>query len=96
MAAYVLVTVRRSDGSADMARYSETFPATLAEYGGRFVVRGGEIDVREGSWDGTWLVLIEFPTVDRARDWYESAAYQDAAALRQGHTDLDLLIVNGI
>ncbi|MGW0783149.1 DUF1330 domain-containing protein [Streptomyces sp. NPDC002913] len=96
MSAYVLVNVRTSDGSDEMAEYSRTFPATLEPYGGRFIVRGGDIDVREGSWDGTWLVVLEFPSLGRARQWYESDAYREAAALRTGHADLDFLVVDGL
>lgn len=95
MSAYVLVNVRASDDSADMKEYSATFPATLEAYGGRFVIRGGDIAVREGGWDGTWLVVIEFPSTAQARQWYESAEYRGAAALRAGHADLDLVIVDG-
>ncbi|MFC3574932.1 DUF1330 domain-containing protein [Streptomyces yaanensis] len=96
MSAYVLVNVRASDDSAGMKEYSATFPATLEAYGGRFVIRGGDIEVREGGWDGTWLVVIEFPSMSQARQWYESPEYRRAAALREGHADLDLVIVDGL
>jgi uncharacterized protein (DUF1330 family) len=96
MSAYVLVNVRASDDSADMKQYSATFPSTLEAYGGRFVIRGGDIEVREGRWDGTWLVVIEFPSMGQARQWYESPEYRRAAALREGHADLDFVIVDGL
>ena len=79
----------------DHATHAGLVEATLEAYGGRFVIRGGDLAVREGGWDGTWLVVIEFPSTAQARQWYESDEYRGAAALRAGHADLDLVIVDG-
>lgn len=56
--------------------YSSQVPPTLEPFGGRFVVRGGEVHVFDGQPGGPRNVVIEFPSVQAAKDWYASPAYQ--------------------
>jgi uncharacterized protein (DUF1330 family) len=93
---YVIGNVRDFDDSVEMAEYSARFAGTLEAFGGEVVVRGGDIDVREGNWDGRWLLVIRFPSGEAARDWYKSPEYQAVLPLRQGHCDLDMVIVEGL
>ena len=62
-------------------------------YGGRFVVRGGALDVMEGEWPAARTVIIGFPSVEQAKAWYESAAYQALLPIRQRHARTDFLVV---
>ena len=64
--------------------YRRMVPATLVPFGGRFVVRGGQTEVLEGEWRPSRLVLLEFPSVERARAWWNSPEYAEARALRTG------------
>jgi uncharacterized protein (DUF1330 family) len=68
-------------------------PATVQQYGGRFIVRGPTPQVLEGEFDAPRFVLLEFPSVERARQWYDSPEYAPLKALRQrcGRTSLVLL-----
>ncbi|MFJ7066705.1 DUF1330 domain-containing protein [Streptomyces sp. NPDC101115] len=76
--------------------YMERIQATLAPFGGRFLVHGApEREVREGSWPGA-VVVIGFPTYEDARDWYESEAYQALIPLRTRHMSGDILLVDGV
>jgi uncharacterized protein (DUF1330 family) len=71
-------------------------PATLVPFGGRFVVRGGQTEVLEGEWRPARLVLLEFPSVERARAWWNSPEYAEARALRQATSTGTLIILEGV
>jgi uncharacterized protein (DUF1330 family) len=76
--------------------YRRLVTPTLEQYGGRFIVRGGPIDVLEGDWRPGRLVIIEFPSAERARAWWSSSEYSEAKRIRQATSEGTLLIVEGI
>lgn len=76
--------------------YRRMVPATLVPFGGRFVVRGGQTEVLEGDWRPSRLVLLEFPSIERARAWWNSPAYAEARALRQATSTGTLIILEGV
>ena len=76
--------------------YVKAVPATLAAYGGRFLVRGGKAESLEGTYQPRRFVIIEFESVERARAWWSSAEYAGPEALRQSIARTDLLIVEGV
>jgi uncharacterized protein (DUF1330 family) len=76
--------------------YTTHVPATIARYGGRFVVRGGKAQVLEGEWPERRRVLIEFPTVDAARKWFDSPEYEKPKAMRQANSKGRLLLLEGV
>ena len=94
MAAYVIVEVNVTD-PALYEDYKKLVPGTVAKYGGRFAVRGGKIDVKEGDWSPTRLVVLEFPTMEQARKWYDSPEYAPALALRLKAANAKLILVEG-
>lgn len=94
MPAYVVVSVDVKD-SVRYEDYKKMVPPTLKPYGGRFLVRGGTVRSREGSWVPTRLVVLEFPSLEHASAWYDSPEYAPAKALRQATSAADLLIVEG-
>ncbi|MGW2562508.1 DUF1330 domain-containing protein [Streptomyces sp. NPDC001514] len=76
--------------------YMERIQATLDPYGGRFLVHGApQRDVREGEWPAA-LVIIGFPSMDAARGWYDSEAYQELAPLRTRHLRGDVILIDGV
>jgi len=75
--------------------YRKLVPATIAHYGGRYVVRGGATETKEGGWHPKRLVLLEFPSMDQARKWYHSPEYAPALALRLKAARSRLLLVEG-
>jgi len=75
--------------------YLERIDDTLAPYGGRFLIHGGPIESLEGSWSGD-LVAIEFPDRERARAWYDSAAYQSILPLRTEHAEGDVFLIDTV
>jgi uncharacterized protein (DUF1330 family) len=97
MAAYVISEVRVLD-EALTDRYRELAQASIARYGGRYLVRGALPEVVEG--DG-WppehrMVAVEFPTMERARAWYASPEYAEALEVRGVALSRRLLFVEGV
>ena len=94
MPAYVIAETDVHD-QAQYDRYKAAAPDTIAAYGGRYVARGGELDVLEGDWSPTRLVILEFDDLEAARRWYRSPEYQDAKRLRDGAATMRLVAVEG-
>ena len=95
MAAYVIADVTVTD-PAGYEDYRRRVPATIEKYGGRFIARGGTIEVLEGDWKPSRLVIIEFPTAEEARAWWNSPEYAAARAIRQATSEGTLLILQGL
>ena len=95
MPAYVIANVDVKD-PALFEEYRKQVPATVAKHGGRFVVRGGTHERREGSWAVSRLVILEFPSLEQARRWYDSEDYREPKALRIKSATPDLVIVEGV
>jgi uncharacterized protein (DUF1330 family) len=95
MTAYALAHLRTPQINDEVLEYIERIQATLDPWGGRFLVHGAEVDVKEGRWPGT-VVIIEFPDLGAAQAWYHSPAYQAILALRTGNIDGSALIVDGV
>ena len=94
MSAYVIVNVN-TQRPQEYERYKEMAQKTVAQYGGRYLVRGGQMNVLEGSWEPTRIVVLEFPSFEKAHEWWHSAEYAPAKELRQRLSATDLLIVEG-
>jgi uncharacterized protein (DUF1330 family) len=94
MAAYVIAEVEVTD-AAVYENYRKMVPATIAKYGGRFLVRGGAVETKEGGWQPKRLVVLEFASMDQARKWYHSPEYAPALALRQRAARSKVLLVDG-
>jgi uncharacterized protein (DUF1330 family) len=96
MSAYVISEVEVID-EIQFQQYRELAAASIAEYGGRYVVRGAEPQVPEGEWPPAQrVVVVEFPTMEQLRSWYSSAGYARALAVRQTALRRRLLFVDGI
>ena len=95
MAAYLIADVEVTDPDT-YEIYKKDLPATLAEFGGRYVVRGGAVEALEGDWSPQRLVIIEFADMARLKAWYNSSAYRPLIAIRQRSARARLLAVEGV
>lgn len=75
--------------------YLERIDATLRPFGGRFRVHGDPVELLEGEFRGD-LIVIEFPDMDAARQWYASPAYQAILPLRSAHAKGAIFLVAGV
>lgn len=95
MPAYALAHLYDPRPHPEVIEYIERIQATLEPYGGRFLVHGPTVEVAEGDWPGT-IVIIEFPGLDAARDWYASPAYQEILPLRTRNIDGAAIVFAGV
>jgi uncharacterized protein (DUF1330 family) len=95
MSAYVIVDVDVTDPPL-YEEYKELAAPTVAQQGGRYVVRGGAVEVLEGQRTPHRVVVLEFPSVGHARRWWDSAEYGRAKAIRQRAATTEMLVVQGI
>jgi len=95
MAAYVISEVEVLDPVL-FDKYRSLAQDNIAKYGGRYVVRGGAIEPVEGGWAPKHIVIVEFPTMERARAWYQSPEYSEALQVRQKALNRKLIFVEGV
>jgi uncharacterized protein (DUF1330 family) len=95
MAAYVIVNIEVTD-PGPYEEYKRQAAATIAQYGGRYLVRGGAAERLEGSWVPRRVVVLEFPSAARAREWLHSPEYAPALKLRQAAAKSDMILVEGV
>jgi uncharacterized protein (DUF1330 family) len=95
VAAYVIVDLIVTDQPL-MDEYRKRLPATLAAYGGKFLVRGGAHETIEGDWKPNRLVVVEFPSLEQAKRWYHSEEYREPLAMRLRAGRANLIMVEGV
>ncbi len=94
MAAYVIVEVSVED-NAGYEEYKKLTPETLKAFDGKFIVRGGMTETLEGDWHPERIVVLEFPTVERAKEWWNSDIYTSAKVIRQRTAKTKMIVVQG-
>jgi uncharacterized protein (DUF1330 family) len=95
MPAYVIVDIQVHD-PVKFEEYKKQAPASIAAYGGKYLARGGASETLDGTWAPERVVLLEFPSMDRAREWYNSEKYAEAIRLRHASATSQFLLVEGL
>jgi uncharacterized protein (DUF1330 family) len=95
LSAYVIATVEVKD-PVRYEEYRRMVLPTITAFGGRFIARGGRTEVLEGMWPARRLVIVEFPSLERAKEWWSSSEYSEAKAIRQATSEGTLVVVEGV
>ena len=95
MSAYVVANVKITNPER-YAQYIQLTPASILPFGGRFIVRGGRSEKLEGAVEANRIVVLEFDSYERAKDWYESEGYRHAKEIRQSASVSSLILVDGV
>ncbi len=95
MPAYVVADVNVLDPEK-FEEYKKTAGPTSAEFGGKYLVRGGKLEALEGQWAPTRFVIIEFPSVEKAKAWWNSQSYAGPKAIRQACAKSNFIVVEGM
>jgi uncharacterized protein (DUF1330 family) len=94
MAAYVVVDIDVHDPD----RYEEYKPlaaTSVDAHGGKYLVRGGAVEILEGQWQPKRFVVLEFPTVEQAKEWWSSQDYAPAKVMRHAAAQTNMILVQG-
>jgi uncharacterized protein (DUF1330 family) len=94
MPAYIIADIQVTDPAA-YEQYRPLAAASVARFGGRFIVRGGKVDLLEGEPQPERIVVIEFADAEAARRWYRSDEYQSALKIRQAASRGRVILVEG-
>jgi uncharacterized protein (DUF1330 family) len=95
MSAYIIVDITVTD-PIGYDVYKPQAAATVAAFGGRYLARGGAVEVLEGNWQPGRLVILEFPDVATAKAWLESEVYREPRALRQATARSNMVLIEGV
>lgn len=95
MAAYFIVEIDIQDPKG-FEEYRQKVPATIERYGGRYLIRGGRQETIEGTWRPKRIVLLEFPSVEQAKRWYDSPEYRPLRELRLRTAHGHIVLVEGV
>ena len=95
MAAYAIANVRVTDPDR-FPEYSSQVLRTVERYGGRYLARGGKVEVLEGDWEPQRLVILEFESMERFRQFYDSPDYASLKRLRHEAADTQVVVVEGL
>ncbi|MFD9727727.1 MULTISPECIES: DUF1330 domain-containing protein [unclassified Streptomyces] len=95
MTAYAIAHIRPETMNEEILDYIERVQSTMDPFEGRFLVHGKEVEVMEGPFPGT-IVMIGFPDIEHARAWYASDAYQEILPQRTRHIPGEVILVEGV
>ena len=94
MPAYMIVTAKIADRDAFIQGYGAAAGALVAEFGGRYILRGPGVELLEGEFgDGASLVISEWPDKEAAKRFWDSAEYAEVKKLREGIADCQVLLI---
>jgi uncharacterized protein (DUF1330 family) len=95
MAVYMIVETKEVKDKKKYGEYIRIVPETIEKFGGRYLVRGGETEVVEGDWNPQRLIVVEFESMDKFRNWWNSPEYRAIAHLREGSVKTNAVVVEG-
>jgi len=95
LSAYVVIDIEVKH-AGQYERYKELAPPSIAAHGGRYIARGGKVEVLEGSWQPKRCVILEFPSAAQAVKWWHSPEYTEARKVRQQCATANMIVVEGL
>jgi len=95
MPAYVIVDIGVTNPEI-YAEYVKAAPPTIANFGGKYIVRGGKAEALEGEWAPRRVVVLEFPSYERAKAWWSSPDYVEVRRIRERSATADMIVVEGM
>lgn len=95
MPAFVILDITINDPEL-MEEYKKIASPSVIAFDGTFVVRGGQTISLEGDWNPKRMVILQFPTMERAQEWYYSDAYTEAKAIREKAAITKMIMLEGV
>ena len=95
MSAYIIVEIEVTD-PVGYEKYKNLAGATVEKYDGKYIVRGGKTEVLEGDWQPKRMVVLEFPTMKRAKEWLNCEEYREPRKMRHATAKTNMLVIEGV
>lgn len=95
MPAYVILDIVVNDPTL-FDEYKTLAPATIAAYGGKYLARGGKAETLEGKWAPNRIVILEFESAAKAKQWLDSPEYRRAREMRHNAATSHTIVVEGV
>lgn len=94
MSAYIIVEIDVTD-PVGYEEYKKSAGASVEKYGGKYIMRGGKTEVLEGDWKPKRIVVLEFGSMDRAREWLHCEEYAEPRKMRHRTAKTNMILVDG-
>ena len=95
MCAYVIVEIDIVD-PAGYEEYKKLASATVEKYGGKYIIRGGAVEMLEGDWNPKRIVVLQFDSIQRAKEWLNSEEYREPRKMRHRTARTRMVVVEGV
>jgi uncharacterized protein (DUF1330 family) len=95
MCAYVIVEIDIVD-PAGYEEYKQLASATVEKYGGKYIVRGGAVETLEGDWNPKRIVVLQFDSIQRAKEWLNCEEYREPRKMRHRTARTRMVVVEGV
>jgi uncharacterized protein (DUF1330 family) len=95
MAGYVIVEIDVTD-PVGYEEYKKKAAAAVNQYDGKYIVRGGATETLEGDWQPKRIVILEFPSMQRAKEWLHCAEYREPRKMRHRTAKTNMILVEGV
>lgn len=96
MSGFVIAEILEVSDPAGMKQYAERAHATIEQYDGKYRALRGKMEVLEGEWNSGPLVILEFPSLQRAREWYDSPEYRPLIEMRKKVSRTNFMLLDGL
>jgi len=95
MPAYVIAEIDVHNPQ-DYEEYKKMVPSTITAYGGRYIARGGKTEMLEGNWSPKRIAILEFESMERAKEWLHSELYGPAKKIRHASAKTNMILIEGL
>jgi len=96
MSVYLIVEAKEITNKQMYGEYIQKVPQTIERFGGKYLARGGQIEVLSGDWNPSRLIIVEFDSMDEFKSWWNSPQYRAIAALRERSAKTNAVVVKGL
>ena len=96
MPVYMIVEIKEVIDKKKYAGYIQKVPPIIEKFGGKYLVRGGQVSVASGDWEPERITIVQFESMDKFNAWWNSPEYRAIAHLREGSTRTNAIVVEGV
>lgn len=96
MSVYMIVEVKEVFDKQKYGEYIKKVPQIIEQFGGKYIVRGGDVSVVAGDWHPTRVIIVEFESMEKFQAWWNSPQYHAVAHLRENSAKTNAVVVKGM